>query len=180
MRSRRGKSLIEMLVVIATMSVLLGFVAQTLHALMQAERVGTQSLAQSVSLSRLSRQFRQDVHAARQAERTPAGDGQHGPLRLSWPDGVTVVWSAAEESFIRSVQRGDQVNGQEHYHIGRGAYRFDLSDDGRRAALVVEPPDAALDITARRIRQTGPKSLRIEAVTGRDLRFAAQLSPPEE
>lgn len=168
MRSRHGKSLVEMLVVITAMSVLLGFVAQTFHTLRRAERASAQSLTQSVNLSRLARQFRHDVHAARQAERATA-DNQPEQLRLMRPDGTTILWSTTDDSVTRGEQRDGTRTAQERYRVGPARLRFDLSDDGTQAALIVGPPAVTPGIPAP---PTGPKPLRIEAITGRDLRFA--------
>jgi Tfp pilus assembly protein FimT len=178
-RPRHGKSLIEMLVVIAAMSVVLGFVAQTLHALMRAERAGTQSLAESLNRSRLARQFRQDVHAARQAERMAAEEDQPEQLRLTRPDQQTILWSVANEGFVRSTRHDETIRSQEHYRTG-GRGRFELSDDGSRIALVIDPPPALSEAATPPRVPANRRPLRIEAATGRDLRFDSSSTSPNE
>lgn len=61
---RRGKSLIEMLIVIGVFSVVLGTTATTLVALFKTDRQVRRDLHQLTTLARLNTRFRTDAHAA--------------------------------------------------------------------------------------------------------------------
>jgi type II secretory pathway component PulJ len=60
----RGKSLIEMLIIIGVLSVVLGTTATTLVALFKTDRQVRRDTLQLTTLARLSDRFRTDAHAA--------------------------------------------------------------------------------------------------------------------
>ena len=67
LESRRGITIIEVMVVITCVAVMLGICAITLRLLMQLSTDGQARLNAAASLERLSRQLRDDVHSCRSA-----------------------------------------------------------------------------------------------------------------
>ena len=65
--ARRGASLVELIVVIGVSSTMVGLSVTTIHRLLAAEREHERMVRSTVQLSRLSRQFRDDVHMATDA-----------------------------------------------------------------------------------------------------------------
>ncbi len=64
MKVRRGKTLIEMLLLISVLTVIMTIVATTLVALFRTDRQVRRDLDQQTALARLGGKFRADAHAA--------------------------------------------------------------------------------------------------------------------
>jgi len=101
-RSRRGYSLIEMLVVIAVMSMMVIMGTLTMALLMRSERTGGDALVAAQAGHRLARQFRNDVHAADDATLDTSTPG-HLVLNLVANGRAKVSWSRVEEGLRRRV-----------------------------------------------------------------------------
>ena len=135
-RSRSGYSLIEMLVVIAVMSVMVILGTLTFALLMRSERTGGDSLVAAQAGHRLARQFRQDVHSADNATldtSTPA----HPLLKLLADGRATVTWSRVQEG-LRRTENGSPVR-IETYRVPAHEFSIVLSPvqpDSRTRRLV--------------------------------------------
>jgi prepilin-type N-terminal cleavage/methylation domain-containing protein len=101
-RSRRGYSLIEMLVVITVMSMMVVMGTLTMALLMRSERTGGDALVAAQAGHRLARQFRKDVHAADDATLDTSNPG-HPVLNLIANGRAKVSWSRVEEGLRRRV-----------------------------------------------------------------------------
>ena len=92
MKRRAGASLVELLAVIAAASVLIGLSAGLLQLLMDVGRSSEEHLARGLSLTRLGRQFRDDVRAANQAGRLPDDKAPVGGVTLILNDEQSVEY----------------------------------------------------------------------------------------
>lgn len=173
-----GKSLVEMVVVMGLVSVVLTLSGQMLTSLVRAERNSARWVAESVALSRLAREFRRDVHSAREAEIQPADNRMPRELflnlphelSLNLPGGRTVVYTAESNRTLRQeIDAHGQVLTQDTWPAADQVVTFSRSDDGRRVIL-----------EQRRERTSRPqqhgnlpqRNARVIALLNRDERFA--------
>lgn len=133
--NRAGKSLLELLVVMALASVVLTLGAQTLIQLLRAERLETSAVSRSMNLSRVARQFRADVHDAKSAQLIPADDQSLETLELRTSDGRRIVYIAEESEIRRTVHNPPQTAGREAYRLYYGDLHFEVDDKEERASL---------------------------------------------
>ncbi|MBN1395391.1 MAG: prepilin-type N-terminal cleavage/methylation domain-containing protein [Pirellulales bacterium] len=166
---RRGFTLIEMLVVITSLSVMLGAAVCLLCALMKAEGVGRQRQQRSESLSLFAERFRRDAHAAVEAPETR----ESSPGVCVW---VFPLAAGADSRYVEYETRDGFVTRREHGPTGPDRWEtFAVPKDSavtvetasrggaRLARLLIEAPEAAL---------LGRRRVCVEAVLGRDHRFA--------
>jgi prepilin-type N-terminal cleavage/methylation domain-containing protein len=123
-RSRHGYSLLEMLVVIAVMSVMVILGTLTVALLMRSDRNGSDALVTAIAGHRLARQFRDDVHRAHNAT-LEADNGNQPVLRLMTEQGTTISWKRVEDGVRRTVD-GDR-GGIETYRITSADVAFVIS-----------------------------------------------------
>jgi hypothetical protein len=146
---RAGKSLIEMLMLISTLSVILATVATMLIALMKTDRQVRRDLEQQTTLARLAEKFRTDAHAATRC--------QVGPVcELTLTDGRLVRYEARPGQIDREVRRGDAVEHRDGYLLPN------------TAAVAFEQPAE----TGGRLVQ-----LRISALPGSDGPYRTPIRP---
>jgi type II secretory pathway component PulJ len=169
---RRGYSLVEMVLVIGSLSIILSLCGMLLHTLLRLDRSGRESLTAASALNRLARQFRNDVRAADSA--SPRRDG----FELSRPGGPRVVYHPEGNRLVREEIDGNgngdgdrgAVRRREAYSIGRyGRAAFRV--DGRRVRLMFEPGEGP----AARTRP----SPEIEARLGKDRDTPAPVETPK-
>ncbi len=134
-RSRHGYSLLEMLVVIAVMSVMVSLGTLTVALLMRSDRNGSDALVTALTGHRLARQFRDDVHRAHDAT-LEADNDNHPVLRLMTDPGTTISWKRVKDGVRRTVA-GDRG--------GIETYRITSAD----VAFVISP--TPVDSTTRRL-----------------------------
>lgn len=161
--ARQGKTIIELLVVISVFGAMMTPIGRLLHTMMRAEREGAHALAAGTNASRLAREFRSDVHAARDTQLAKA----NGELQLVRNDGTVVTYRAAGDHIQRTITRGEETLSRDSFRLGLGATRFELSDEPPLAILLHERRSPG----ANPPESPGIRSLRVEAVPGRDYRF---------
>jgi len=165
-RSRRGFTIIELLVVITGVAIMLGLCAITLRLLMQLGVDGQARLTGAVALERLSRQLRDDVHACQAAELVadlkdpfkPAG------LRLKMELDHSVTYEAHDGSVVRDESRSGKAVRHESYSLPpRRVARFEERQEAahRLVALVVAR-------VAGKSRTDPPSPLEVVALPGKD------------
>jgi hypothetical protein len=174
---RRGTSLIEIVLVMAALTLVLGLCTGLIHVVLRLDRTGRSYVVETTTIGRLSRQFRGDVHAARRAR--PVGGEAKGALapglELTLPGDRerTILYQARDRSLVRTQQHDDVIERRETYTLPFcPAPRF---------AVETQTPAGQTWASLRLPRSTqpapGPKSLyhelAIEALVGRDQRFAA-------
>ena len=121
MHRRQGVSLIEALVVMATMSVITTLAATTIVLMMRAEGSGTKSVAASITLSRLATDFRRDVRAAESFE---ISDEKPAELKLQLA-GQDVTYKAEAHTLVRAVTTDGETKSSETYVLAAGEARFE-------------------------------------------------------
>jgi hypothetical protein len=118
MRSRRGHTLIETLVVVVLVGAALTTVTLTLHTLYRSERRMRDGLTRGRAWDRLACQLRQDAHQALSA--TLTGDVADAPptaLSLALSDAETIRYTLRPEHIERVVRRDDTVRHRELYPL---------------------------------------------------------------
>ena len=161
---RRGVSLIEMLVVIAVSTVLLGVAVSVLNLLMRAERSGREHVNRTATVARLADQFRSDVRAAL---RPIAADGT---AKNQWQFVLTTDRAVTYRALPKEIERREQIGGklvrQESYVLPA-----DCS-----AEIIVHtdsaPATASLVIAPSGLASSARREIRMDATLGADHRFA--------
>jgi type II secretory pathway pseudopilin PulG len=154
-RRRQGKSLVEMLVIIAVLSVVLMGAVTTLVTLLRIERQIHRDLAQGQALARLASRVRTDAHQAVAA--TTAGD-----CDLTLANGRTIHYAFDAPRIVREVRRGSAVEHRDGFPLPAGAeVAFSLADEagGKLLRLSIAAADTSTTAHAVPVRPTS-----IEAV----------------
>jgi type II secretory pathway component PulJ len=107
-----------MLVVIAICSVIMAAGAVCLHGVYRAEQEYRKATALRRAISRLSLQFRADVHAAR-AARAGEGDAGRSAMIVEQPDGRAIEYRWEAGRIVREVKRSERVVHQDAYLLPR-------------------------------------------------------------
>jgi type II secretory pathway pseudopilin PulG len=153
-RIRRGKSLIEMLVVISLMSGALAICAITLSALFQTEVRLRRDREQQLAASRLADRWRADAHAAISC----ATDKE---CVFTLPDGRTAKYAIAGAAISREVVRGETTLHRDAFRLPKNAAAaFALSKVDDRDLAVLRVQAASGD----RPRTTAVRPIVVEAV----------------
>jgi hypothetical protein len=131
--SRRGISLIEVMIVITGVAMMLGLCAISLQLLMQLNSDAQARLSAARALERLSGQLRDDVHACAAVELAPDPKAPTGPtgLRLRLEPDHVVTYGVRQGSLIRDESRGGKTFRHESYSLPRGrTARFERRIEG--------------------------------------------------
>lgn len=138
MTTRRGKTLIEMVVIVSCLSMLLPLIATTLVLVMKVERQVRADLAQQTILARLGSRFRTDAHTAASARLADSA------IELSLPEERTIRYAAGDAGITREVLRGGNVEHRDAFRLPSHARaELLLSDSGSgqlaRIAIASKP-----------------------------------------
>lgn len=122
---RSGTSLMEMLVVMAVLSIVMSLAVTMIARIVRVEKAGLRELTSAMAADRLGRQFRSDVHSARKALVGDATKTKPAELELSFVDGTTVTWSRVIDG-LRRRERTEQTGSSrvETYRVTGGRVRF--------------------------------------------------------
>jgi prepilin-type N-terminal cleavage/methylation domain-containing protein len=172
--SRRGFTIVELMLVVSAVSLVLGLCAGLLHVLLRLDRIGRSHLAETATVGRLARQFRNDVHAATGAKRLDVGDGPASKLELNLPGGRIILYEGREHALIRTQHQRDENDRRETYALPscQGPWFFVQDADQKAWVSLRLPRGAGPDSDPKRLRH----DLQIDALAGRDHR----LSRPKE
>ena len=167
-RRDRGYTLIEMLIVIALLSVMVILATMTLAILMRSERAGGDALVAAQAGHRLARQFRDDVHAAHDATVDSTNPARPVLSLLSGDGRVTVTWRRVEAGLRRTVA-GEPTH-IETYRVPATEVSFALSPHQpaappRRLVSLTTVPGTE---TANRPHAVETWPIRVTAVLGRE------------
>ena len=169
---RRGKTLIELMVVISIASVALTLATKTIAHLMRSDAKGRRALTAGMNWNRFARRFRRDVHAAGSAELVQRDN--KSVLKLKQPDGTVSEYHSRTDGVDVVTVRNGQTVGRESFALrGIGEFR-------------VEPGPPAIVVFAHATRpdqsaagsKAGMKTRRIQAIRGKDLRFVRREDRP--
>ena len=160
MKSRRGFTLVELLIVLSAATALLMVATSVLYLLKEADVSTRQRLAFQRSVTRLARQFREDVHRAGAIERLPKQPNSPNiaTWRLAMEGGAAVNYELGAGS-LRRVLIADATNTHEDFRL----------PPGTKASI--EGPAAETPWATFRIDVTNPatakmRPVRVEAVLG--------------
>ncbi len=170
---RRGKSLLEMMAVIAIMAMLFPILAKLMWTVMQQGQSGETAFVTSTTLSRLSYQFRQDAHAANSAQFPPQ---QPGKLTLNLPDNQSVLYVFKKGELIRTQQQGDKITAHEVYRLPHRECQFQPQQAGKLVTLTIQSKN---DLHARTPVAALNSVWSLKATVGRNYRFSASKKENE-
>jgi hypothetical protein len=152
----------EMMGVIAGITVMIGLGITTINGLFRLEKLNRQTIREGAALDRLAEAFRDDLHAARRPERgaTPA-PGPVSSLSIARADGVTVEYRADGRVLVVTRSAGDAEPRVERVSLTTlGTPRLAWEDEaGRLFARLSFVRDGAAESRT---------DLRIMAALGRD------------
>ncbi len=182
--TRRGVSLIELMVVIAVITILFGMVGVVFHRLFLSEQNAMRAALTERTVSRLSDQFRRDVHAATTVERLEGVDGGQASRLILTPRSDSTAANARTSisyvilrgEVIRELFAGEQQISREVYRLPDcriGIPGTTNETDNVMVSLVVERQGSTITPQPRAVRPW--RSLVIEAALARDHRFAAAI-----
>lgn len=165
---RRGKSLIEMLVVMAVLSVVLTVTGHLLAAMMRVDNRSRDAVADRAMRQRFVQQFRADAHAARSARLLDDRLGEPGIVFLI-PNAKPVEYRATYDRIVRIVGDGDVTHAADRLRLSSAKAEFALDGEHNWAELTLIPTVDESAPPRRETRLDGPTKIR--AVLGRDARF---------
>ncbi len=171
---RRGFTLIEMVSAITAATVLMGIAVCLLCVLMRAEGNGREHLQRNNSLDLLADRFRRDVHAAVDVPKKTRYFGDVWTFPLAPDPAAHYVEYDARGEFVTRKKHGlEKPDSWETYALPKGCsarIETETAADGRLVRLVITPKDASKAVG---------RELRIEAILGRDHRFARRAEGSE-
>ena len=171
--SRRGITIIELMIVVSGVTLLLGLCAVSIQLLMKLNGDVQGRFGEAVALERLGRQLRDDAHASQTAAIMVAEDAktaaQRGGLRLLLRPDHAVVYEFGDGGVVRTESRKGKAVRHERFTLARGAVaRFELRDQGTRRLVVLvvhRPPGKS--------QAEPPRPLELVALQGKDRAVSA-------
>jgi type II secretory pathway component PulJ len=173
MKNRAGYSLIEMVLVIGALSAVLGLCVGTIRGLVTLDRSGRARLTEEATLSRLARQVREDVRAARSGIVTGAND-KNSQLDLRLSAGQVIEYRWAVGRLTRTRRGPGKTESHEAFTLPHRANpRFKVSDEAGQTwvTFVLEPKADVAPLERQR-------EFLVEAWLGKDHRLDSPRSKP--
>jgi len=167
---RRGFTLIELIVALSLLATILPLAGGTVYLLLRAQTASADSLADAMTLSRFSRTFRADVHAAQSAHVNGEGSrlDEQAVFKLDPPRTISYSGNPAG-AIVRTVRNGRSIERREEFRLAGTRTQFEMAADGRAVAAVHKP--RALTVSGGPVVTATTSTIRIEAFVGRDRRF---------
>jgi hypothetical protein len=138
MKSRRGASLIELLMVMSAGTVVLTMSAGLIHQIMHAQsRARAFADVERTSL-RLANAFRRDVHEATGAELAEADAGERVFLRLTLPDDQRIEYGWREANIVRVLLDGSRSAAREEFAFPAGVELTIRREEMRLIVLTIQ------------------------------------------
>lgn len=124
MQRRRGYALIEMVLIIASLSMVMGLAAVTLHALFRLDAAGRAAASDAQAVSLLASHFRDDAHASQSVQAE-----NDSTLRFLINDEESIRYRFEKNQLHREALRNGQVRNRERYSMRRlGPVKFQVED----------------------------------------------------
>ena len=160
--TRRGVSLIELVVLIAASAAVFAVAVVAFTRFLDASRGGQIHLERTVQTARLAEQFRRDVWAAREATQ----DTKIGKLTLVADDGLRVEYEIDAGALRRTAFHEDKPEMRDRFQLS-GTTPLGFEIDSSKAAILLAP----LKLHPVEGEDPHGKPLRIVATLARDRRF---------
>jgi type II secretory pathway pseudopilin PulG len=161
MKSRRGISLIELLLVMSAASVVLTMSATLIHRLMHAQSKASSLVDVERTALRLSEAFRSDVH---RALRVGEFSAESVLVRLQMPGNQTIEYRSEPQAVRRVVSQGSETMARELFAFSATIKSEVRVSNSRLVTLLARPiSDMLLD-------DRQPELLHVEAMLNRDTR----------
>ena len=144
--TRRGVSLIEMVVVISMMTVVIGLVGMTFHLLLRSEKLVSQSFITERTISRLAIQFRDDVHQSEAGVLTGGSESDRPELALGNASRFQIRYVVTADGLVRQLVADDQVEARDDFRLPDCHISIFAGSDSESSLrrLVIERPGAVL------------------------------------
>lgn len=164
---RAGVSLLEVLVVMTTLSVLLTTCTVTLMRLLRAQSASGGALAASLTISRLARDLRRDAHTAAAA----AWDGPVAgeAIELTDGNGGRVRYALSTEGVRRTTTPADGRVAVDDYLFPAAKVEWELAESGLLVVVRISrsSPSSRGETGTSPLAALPPERLVIEAAVGR-------------
>ncbi|MDB5351530.1 MAG: hypothetical protein JWN86_2777 [Planctomycetota bacterium] len=165
---RRGYTLVEMLAVMATLTLILGLCVALMELLLKLNTSGKDHVETEARLSRSARIFRDDVHEAGEIKRCEPGTSST-TIELVRPDHDRVVeYQWIKNDLVRNEWSAGEIVKRERFPLpAQASAHFEHRSDGGRSV-------AAYVVHRRGKQASGPAvdhAFRIEAMVGAAFRF---------
>ena len=173
--SRSGFSLIHMVTVIGMMSILMTMSGVLIQSLLRSDQSVSRQGALEMTLLKLSHQFRDDVHAARELDLKQDNVVPTDSLELSASQSSRVTYRVVDETVIRESLNGNQRTGREVYRVPdcKVQFRSEANDGDQPRFLALDIDRPGLTMTPQQKSAMGKRNLTIVAELGRNLKIAS-------
>ncbi len=171
--TRRGVSLIEMVVVISMLTVVIGLVGMTFHLLMRSEKLVSQSFVTERTISRLAIQFRDDVHQSETGVLSNGSESDEPALTLATGSGIQIRYLINSDRLARLVVTHDQITARDDFRLPDCQISVSSGEDRESSLrrLEIKRPGAVL---VKNHQEAAPlKALKIDAHLKRNDRQAS-------
>jgi prepilin-type N-terminal cleavage/methylation domain-containing protein len=172
--TRRGSSLVEIMIVIAISGVILALITALVGGMLKTEAQARQASRQSSELSRLSLRFRADAHsaAAARVEHTPENAAR---LTLDLGQNRSIEFLAEEGRVDRIRKDGDAVVHRDSFVLAEAAGDIRVTIEFESNMPESAPHSAAIAVAYRAAVEPENAAAyqisRLEAEIGRDRRL---------
>jgi hypothetical protein len=172
MKSRRGASLVELLVVMSAATVVLTMSASLIHRIMHAQsKARAFSDVERTSL-RLANVFRQDVHQATSAILAETDLGERSFLRLALPENQSIEYSRQDANVMRILLDGSRTIARDQFAFPAGAELAIRQDPPRLIVLTIHSRPGEMPAEDGRSQASAfavPVSLQVQAALKREM-----------
>jgi type II secretory pathway pseudopilin PulG len=155
-RRIRGKTLLEVVIIISMMGLVVGLAATSLATLFRLRQQMSRDSEQAAVLARLGTRLRLDAH---EAVAVALNDG----CLLTLPDGRSIQYTFAAQSITREVKRDATVVHRDRFLLPKSA-GAEFSRDGESPSAMVRLSIRPIEVKTRNTEM--PRTTTIEAVVG--------------
>jgi hypothetical protein len=183
-QTRRGYSLIELLLVIMFSTVATGGSVVCISTMLKAERLTAVTVQESQAVARLRSVWKEDVHLAQEWNVGAAEQNGDSQCDLSLQDHRTVRYRSSAAGLSRQVLRNDSVEENAVFQFAEGTrFQFDRVEQPRLARLRVIRP--AMDSSGMAGGESSSKVqgrlvMTFDAALGREAKFLEYFPAPQE
>jgi hypothetical protein len=141
-QTRRGITIIEVLIVVTGVSMMLGLCAVSIQLLMRLSGDGVARYGATVALERLARQLRDDAHSSDsgQSGADNKAESSSASLRLTLEPDHLIVYQSDHSAVVRTERMAGKAVRRESYSLAAGvSAQFLMRKEGpsRLVAMVV-------------------------------------------